>query len=45
MIIDYFKNMNKNIGIVLALILISFVIGVYYYPQMPDKMASHWNKK
>ena len=31
--------------IVLGIILISFIIGVYLYPKMPDKMASHWNAK
>lgn len=29
--------------IVLAIILISFIIGIYLYPTMPAKMASHWN--
>ena len=27
----------------MELILLSFIIGIYYYPQMPEKMASHWN--
>lgn len=27
----------------LTIILISFGIGVYLYPQMPETMASHWN--
>ena len=35
--------MKKTITLVLAIIIISFAIGIYYYPQMPDKMASHWN--
>ena len=26
-----------------AMILLSFAIGISYYPQMPDKIASHWN--
>jgi len=26
----------------LALVLISFLIGLYFYPQMPAQMASHW---
>ncbi len=30
---------------ILALILISFGIAYYYYPQMPEQMASHWNAK
>lgn len=28
---------------VLVIILLSFIIGIYLYPQMPDRMASHWN--
>lgn len=28
---------------VIGLILISFVIGIFYYPQLPEKIASHWN--
>lgn len=36
----------KKIDIViLIIILISFGIAIYYYPQMPEKMASHWNAK
>ncbi len=25
------------------MIILAFAVGVYFYPQMPDKMASHWN--
>jgi uncharacterized membrane protein len=28
---------------VIALIFLSFAVAIYYYPQMPDKIASHWN--
>lgn len=35
--------MKKSYIIIIGLILISFIIGIYLYPQMPDKMASHWN--
>lgn len=36
----------KKINIfILLIILTSFVMGFYFYPQMPDKMASHWNIK
>ncbi len=35
--------MNKSAIIVLLIILLSFAIGVYLYPQMPDRLASHWN--
>ena len=23
--------------------MLSFVLGIYFYPQMPEKIASHWN--
>jgi uncharacterized membrane protein len=35
--------MRKSEIVALAMILISFIIGTYLYPQMPDAMASHWN--
>lgn len=35
--------MKKTTIIISALIiLISFIVGVYLYPQMPEQMASHW---
>jgi len=27
------------------IILLSFVLAIYLYPQMPERMASHWNTK
>lgn len=35
--------MKKSKIIILAIIFLSFIVGIYLYPQMPDKMASHWN--
>lgn len=35
--------MRKNQITILGIILLSFVIGIYFYPQMPEKIASHWN--
>jgi len=29
----------------MAVIIISFIIGIYLYPSMPEEMASHWNAK
>jgi uncharacterized membrane protein len=29
--------------IIVGLIVFSFAIGIYVYPQMPNMMASHWN--
>ena len=35
--------MRKSEIVVLIIILISFIIGISIYPQMPEMMASHWN--
>jgi uncharacterized membrane protein len=35
----------RKITIIISIILISFAIGIYFYHQMPDFMASHWNAK
>ena len=35
--------MRKSEIIILGIILISFIIGIYFYAQMPSMMASHWN--
>jgi len=35
--------MRKSEIIIIGLILLSFIIGIYYYPQMPEEVASHWN--
>jgi len=35
--------MRKSAIIILGIILLSFLIGIYLYPKMPEKMASHWN--
>jgi uncharacterized membrane protein len=37
--------MKKSNIIIIIIILISFAIGIYFYPQLPDKIASHWNTK
>ncbi len=36
---------KKTDIIIISLILLSFIIAIYLYPQMPEKMASHWNLK
>jgi len=36
-------NMRKSEIIISGIIILSFAIGIYYYPQMPEKVASHWN--
>ena len=36
----------KKINLVVSfIILLSFVLAIYLYPQMPERMASHWNMK
>jgi len=35
--------MRKTTIIGLLLIAASFVLGLYFYPRMPQEMASHWN--
>lgn len=35
--------MRKSEKIVLVIITLSFAIGIYFYPSMPDRVASHWN--
>lgn len=37
--------MKKSKIISLIIILLSFIIGIYFYPQMPEKVASHWNEQ
>lgn len=34
--------MTKNRLIIFIIILLSFGIGIYFYPQMPARMVSHW---
>ncbi|MBU0476650.1 SdpI family protein [Patescibacteria group bacterium] len=35
--------MKKSVIIVMGIILASFAIGIYFYPLMPENVASHWN--
>lgn len=36
-------NMRKSEIAIFGIILLSFILSIYFYPQMPEKMASHWN--
>ncbi len=38
-------NMSKSEILIVGIALLSFAIGIYYYPQMPEQMASHWNAR
>lgn len=35
--------MRKNNIKIILIILISFIVGIYFYHLMPEKMASHWD--
>jgi uncharacterized membrane protein len=37
--------MRKIYIVILAIIVLSFVVGFYFYPRMPLQMVSHWNAK
>ncbi|MDZ7262279.1 MAG: SdpI family protein [candidate division KSB1 bacterium] len=37
--------MRKTEIVILALVLLSFLIGSYFYPRLPEKVASHWNTR
>ncbi len=38
-------SVRKSEIIIVGIALLSFAIGIYYYPQMPQEMASHWNAR
>lgn len=35
--------MKKSIVLIIFLVLVSFVLAFYFYPLMPNRVASHWN--
>ena len=37
--------MRTSTFVSLGVILLSFLIGLYFYPQMPETVASHWNAR
>ncbi len=38
-------KMRKSEITILGIILLSLIISIYFYPQMPEKIASHWNSQ
>lgn len=36
--------MRKTFFFIISLAIFSFLIGVYFYPKMPEKIAIHWNQ-
>jgi uncharacterized membrane protein len=37
--------MRKTTAIITGLILLSFIISIYFYPLVPEAMATHWNSR
>ena len=37
------KKIRKIHLVIVGIIILSFLIGVYFYPKMPDKIVSHWD--
>lgn len=37
--------MRKTTLAVAGLVLLSFILSVYFYPQVPEQMATHWNSQ
>ncbi|MDY9925196.1 SdpI family protein [Methanosarcina sp.] len=37
--------MRKATAAITGLVLLSFIISIYFYPQVPEQMATHWNSK
>jgi uncharacterized membrane protein len=37
--------MRKTIAVIASLVLLSFFLSVYFYPQVPEQMATHWNSQ
>lgn len=37
--------MEKITTIMLSLVVLAFFISAYFYPQMPERMATHWNER
>lgn len=38
-------NIRKNEAVIIIIILATFAISMYLYPQMPEKLASHWDSQ
>ena len=38
-------NLKKIEYVMLGMVLLAFALGIYFYPQMPEQIASHWNAR
>jgi len=45
LIYNFIKNKNYTYLIIFIIILISFIVGIFLMPHLPDQMASHWNSQ
>jgi uncharacterized membrane protein len=36
---------KRGEALALAILIVSFVLAFYFYPRMPEKMASHWDSR
>ncbi|MFC1921305.1 SdpI family protein [Chloroflexota bacterium] len=36
-------KITRSEFIIICIVFLSFIISAYFYPQMPDSIASHWN--
>ncbi len=36
-------NITKSEIAIVGIVLVAFIISIFFYPQMPEKMATHWN--
>ncbi|AKB75469.1 membrane protein, putative [Methanosarcina lacustris Z-7289] len=37
--------MRKALFAITGLVLLSFILSIYFYPQVPEHMATHWNSQ
>lgn len=37
--------MRKTTAVITGLVLFSFILSVYFYSQVPDRMTTHWNSQ
>ncbi len=39
------SNMKRFLIVALVVVILSFIMGIAFYPLMPDEVPSHWNAK
>ena len=43
--LERIMNITKSQIIIIGLVLLTLLVSAYFYPRMPQRMASHWNAK